>query len=158
AGALRLVVEGDRAKNHRGELSSEYALTLDPSTSPKRYVFKPIGRATTEPVSRGIYSLGGGTLKFWHRRAGRGPAPGVRGPPGRPLPLPLQAPGLSAPGRAREQGGRSRGRRRPGAGPQSQSDVCPRSDAVRGTATRGASRRTRLGGLARRGGLAAATG
>jgi uncharacterized protein (TIGR03067 family) len=80
AGALRLVIEGDRAKNYRGELSSEYALTLDASKSPKRYVFKPAGKATTEPVSRGIYSLGGGTLKFCTDGPGEAPPQAFDGP------------------------------------------------------------------------------
>ena len=80
AGALRLVIKGDRAKNHRGEMSSEYALTLDPSTSPKRYVFKPVGRARTEPVSRGIYSVGGGTLKFCTDGPGEAPPRAFEGP------------------------------------------------------------------------------
>jgi uncharacterized protein (TIGR03067 family) len=80
AGALRLVIEGDRAKNYRGEMSSEYALTLDASPSPKRYVFKPVGRARTEPVSRGIYSVGGGTLKFCTDGPGEAPPRAFEGP------------------------------------------------------------------------------
>jgi uncharacterized protein (TIGR03067 family) len=80
AGALRLVIEGDRAKSSRGEMSSEYTLTLDPSTSPKRYLFKPAGKATTELVSRGIYSLGGGTLKFCTDGPGEAPPRAFEGP------------------------------------------------------------------------------
>jgi len=75
AGALRLVIEGDRAKNYRGEMSSEYALTLDATKSPRQCVLKGAGW-----VCRGIYSLEGGCLKFCTDGDNAEPPGGFDGP------------------------------------------------------------------------------
>jgi uncharacterized protein (TIGR03067 family) len=77
---VRFVLAGDRAKVDFGRDGAvEYILSLDATTTPKRYVERGVGAARGLEY-RGIYSLEGDTLRVSCNYPGEGPPGAFDGP------------------------------------------------------------------------------